>query len=216
MGIIVEDTYFHFAFIDAGKAVGLLNRRTGAQFTEYELFKFAENRQVNVYVNCSHKKGKTFHWDGLPAKARGMSSLFFPSLYLEPPQEFPYQLALWGEVIIQPPDHPEQFVKECLWYAEVEELPYPQFKPSEIEKLASLLNDEVPVSAEKPLHPSERKSAGQIIATLSAMAGLDLSAPYAANEVLRAAAATHGLELPSSPETVVKFLKDAATRTGKA
>lgn len=68
----------------------------------------------------------------------------------------------------------------------------------------------------KPLHPSERKSAGQIIAALAAMAGLDLSAPYAANEVLRAAAATCGLELPSSPETVVKFLKDAAARTGKA
>lgn len=63
---------------------------------------------------------------------------------------------------------------------------------------------------EKPLHPSERRSASQIIATLAAMAGLDLSAPYAADETLRASAAANGLELPSSPETVVKFLKGAA------
>lgn len=68
---------------------------------------------------------------------------------------------------------------------------------------------------ERPLHPSERKSAGQIIAALAAMAGLDLSTPYAADETLRAVAATYGLELPSSPETVVKFLKAAAERAGK-
>ena len=70
--------------------------------------------------------------------------------------------------------------------------------------------------SERPLHPSERRSVGQIIATLAAMARLDLSAPYAADETLRAAAASHGLEMPSSPETVVKFLKDAVARTGKA
>ncbi|EJM75741.1 hypothetical protein PMI29_00267 [Pseudomonas sp. GM49] len=69
---------------------------------------------------------------------------------------------------------------------------------------------------DKPLHSSERKSAGQIIAALSAMAKLDLSTPYAADETLRAAAASNGLELPSSPGTVVKFLKDAAARAGKA
>jgi hypothetical protein len=68
---------------------------------------------------------------------------------------------------------------------------------------------------EKPLHPSERKSVAQIIAALAAMAELDLSAPYAADETLRAAAAKHLLELPSSPETVTKFLKDAAARSNK-
>lgn len=77
-----------------------------------------------------------------------------------------------------------------------------------------LLADEVP--QEKPLHPSERRSAGQIIGALAAMAGLDLSAPYSADETLRADAATHGLELPSSPETVVKFFKAAAARSSKA
>ncbi|BAP77787.1 hypothetical protein MT1_0611 [Pseudomonas sp. MT-1] len=91
----------------------------------------------------------------------------------------------------------------------------PAFKPEEILALAGKLNGtEAP--KEKPLHPSERRSVGQIIATLAAMAKLDLSAPYAADEALRAGAATHGLELPSSPETVVKFLKDAAARTSKA
>lgn len=77
-----------------------------------------------------------------------------------------------------------------------------------------LLTDET--QQDKPLHPSERRSAGQIIAALAAMAKLDISAPYAADETLRAAAATNGLELPSSPETVVKFLKDAASHAGKA
>jgi len=76
-----------------------------------------------------------------------------------------------------------------------------------------LLEDEI--QQEKPLHPSERRSAGQIIAALAAMAKLDLSAPYAADEALRAGAAIHGLELPNSPETVVKFFKDAAARTCK-
>lgn len=70
--------------------------------------------------------------------------------------------------------------------------------------------------ARKPLHPSERKSTGQIIATLAAMAGLDLSTPYKAVDPLRAAAAVRGLELPGSDETIVKFLKDAAARMGKS
>jgi len=66
----------------------------------------------------------------------------------------------------------------------------------------------------KPLHPSERKSTEQIIATLAAMAKLDLSTPYKADDALRSAAAFHALELPNSPETTVKFLKAAALRAG--
>lgn len=76
-----------------------------------------------------------------------------------------------------------------------------------------LLADEA--KPEKPIHPRERQSMGQVIAALAAMAKLDLSVPYAADETLRAAAARNGIELPSSPETIVKFLKDAAARTGK-
>lgn len=68
---------------------------------------------------------------------------------------------------------------------------------------------------EKLLHSRESKSVSQIIAVLAAMAELDISAPYAADETLRAAAATSGLELPNSPETVVKFLKAAGTRPDK-
>jgi hypothetical protein len=78
-----------------------------------------------------------------------------------------------------------------------------------------MLSGDKPEKPEKPLHPSERKSVSQIIAALASMAGLDLSAPYAADETLRASAATDGLELPSSPETVVKFLKAAATKNTK-
>ncbi|MGH1451288.1 MAG: hypothetical protein ACRBBM_17935 [Pseudomonadaceae bacterium] len=68
---------------------------------------------------------------------------------------------------------------------------------------------------EKPLHPSERRTAGQIIAALAAMADLDISKPYLADEVLRKVAAKYGLEMPSSPETVVKFLKYGKARDGK-
>ena len=66
---------------------------------------------------------------------------------------------------------------------------------------------------DKPLHPSERKSTEQIIATLAAMAKIDLSTPYKADEILRAAAAKFSLELPNSTETVVKFLRAASTRS---
>lgn len=69
---------------------------------------------------------------------------------------------------------------------------------------------------EKPLHPRERQSVSQIIAALAAMAQLDLSTPYKADEPLRAAAARHGITLPSSPETVVKFLSAAAEYSGKS
>ncbi|WP_434772579.1 hypothetical protein [Pseudomonas entomophila] len=68
---------------------------------------------------------------------------------------------------------------------------------------------------EKPMHPTERRSVSQIIAALAAASGLDLSAPYAADETLRALAATHGIELPGSPETVVKYLKLAAPHLSK-
>lgn len=84
-----------------------------------------------------------------------------------------------------------------------------------IKKLTERLESAPAAEPEKPLHPSERRSTAQIIAALSAMAGVDLSAPYAADETLRASAAANGLELPSSPETVVKFLKSAAATTSK-
>ncbi|MBJ2321240.1 hypothetical protein JFT37_22265 [Pseudomonas fluorescens] len=62
-------------------------------------------------------------------------------------------------------------------------------------------------SLKAELTPTERASSHQIITALAAMAGLDLGVPYKAAEVLRQAAATHGLELPASTETLVKFLK---------
>lgn len=95
--------------------------------------------------------------------------------------------------------------EECLLVVRTDEL-----LAFEAEQLA------VDSPREKPLHISERRSLGQIIATLAAMNGLDLSTPYAADETLRAAAASFGLELPSSPGTVTKHLKEAAAGTSKA
>lgn len=69
---------------------------------------------------------------------------------------------------------------------------------------------------EKALHASERKSVGQIIAVLAAMAKLDLSSEYKTTSIMRAAAAEKGLELPNSNETIVKFLRFAHARDGKA
>lgn len=61
-------------------------------------------------------------------------------------------------------------------------------------------------SIKAELTPTERESSHQIIAALAAMAGLDVGSPYKAVDILRKSAATHGLELPASPETIVKFL----------
>lgn len=62
-------------------------------------------------------------------------------------------------------------------------------------------------SIKAELTPTERESSHQIIAALAAMASLNIDAPYKAAEILRKQAATHGLELPASTETLVKFLK---------
>lgn len=65
---------------------------------------------------------------------------------------------------------------------------------------------------ERSIHARERIGIEQVIAVLADMAKVDLSSPYAADEVLRAHAATERLLLPDSPETVTKHLKAAAKR----
>ncbi|WP_374441459.1 hypothetical protein [Pseudomonas panipatensis] len=57
------------------------------------------------------------------------------------------------------------------------------------------------------LSPTERESAHQMIAALTSLAGLDISKPYKAADALRLHADLQGIQLPSSNETVVKFLK---------
>ncbi len=79
----------------------------------------------------------------------------------------------------------------------------------DIERLAADIN---PLQ-EKAIHGRERKGIEQIMAVLADMAEIPLSSPYASDEALRAHAATKGLLLPDSPETVVKHLKAAASRT---
>ncbi|RAU43676.1 MULTISPECIES: hypothetical protein [unclassified Pseudomonas] len=61
-------------------------------------------------------------------------------------------------------------------------------------------------SIKAELSPTERTSSHQIIAALASMANIDLSAPYKAVGILRREAELKGLELPSSDETIVKFL----------
>lgn len=127
--------------------------------------------------------------------------------------------AMVGPVTVNPPKEEEPARRDCkAVYYPAGGLPEDSVfvvRTSALRELEEkLLADEG--QPEKPLHPSERRSAGQIIAALAAMAKLDLSTPYAVVEPLRKVAIDHSLELPSSPETVVKFLKDAAARIGKA
>lgn len=68
---------------------------------------------------------------------------------------------------------------------------------------------------EKPLHPNERRSVEQVIAALAATARLDISKPYAAEKDLRIAAAREGIELPNSPETIVRLFKAASAFDSK-
>lgn len=65
---------------------------------------------------------------------------------------------------------------------------------------------------EEKIHGSERKSIEQIIAVLADMAGLNISAHFAADTPLRAHAACKGLILPQKPDTVAKHLKAAFER----
>jgi hypothetical protein len=142
-----------------------------------------------------------------------------PKISKEMRESLDWMNALLGPVTVTPPKEEDspRWDYETVYYpaASLPEDSVFVVRTSALRELEEkLLTDEVP--PEKPLHPSERRSVGQVIAVLAAMAKLDLSAPYAADETLRAAAATRGLELPSSPETVTKFLKDAAARSGKS
>lgn len=82
------------------------------------------------------------------------------------------------------------------------------FTREDIQRLAN----EAHPTQDKPIDVRERKSIEQIIAVLADMASVDLSSPHSTDEVLRHHAATKGLLLPASPETIKKQLKAAALR----
>ncbi len=86
--------------------------------------------------------------------------------------------------------------------------PHLKFRREDVERLASKINPQ----KEKPIRKDERKGIEQIIAVLADLAGVDISKPYPAAEVLSAHAATKGLVLPSSPETIVRHFKAATER----
>lgn len=103
-------------------------------------------------------------------------------------------------------DRPEpQAFDSVEWQAEISlKLCDLRYKTDQIESLGIKIISSGKTGA---LDPRERKSAGQIIAVLAAMAGVDRSKPYAAIAALQAAAATEGIPFDLSPETIVKYLE---------
>lgn len=211
----MEKVYRLLSWLDMAQAVDYLEDLTKTPLTEGLLLQLCDAGECAAYLDCMGLNGDYPFDVGedqpayQPVVGRGHCRVEYPLLLgrsgFATHVIGPAWLAFDGIV-----------KEECEWIIRGGKAGLSLiFKPADIEALAAKMNGE-PAPAERPLHPSERKSAGQIIAALAAMAKLDLSTPYAADETLRTAAATHGLELPSSPETVVKFFKDAATRTGKA
>ncbi|MBF6615279.1 MAG: hypothetical protein ITG07_00985 [Candidimonas sp.] len=214
----MDKVYRLMKWLSAEQAVDWLRELTETQITPAELGALCNAGHCAVYVKClgdkitDEERGVSIE---LMGDAKVISQIQLVSdQFLGAPVSFDSTITVkcdaygvWGFQDTVP-----DFQFDRTFYLGRSRLPV--FKPEDIQALANKLNG-VEAPKEKPLHPSERRSAGQIIAALAAMAGLDLSAPYAADETLRTEAATHGLELPSSPETVVKFLKDAAARTCK-
>lgn len=210
----MDKVYRLLTWLSAEQAVSWLQDLTKTPITFVELGELCNAGHCGIYVSCSgvkivdEEQGINVELCG-EAKVIGKTQLT-AGVFADAPISFEGRITVradaygvWGHEDIVPD---LQFDKT--FYLSRSYVPL--FKPSEIEALASKLNG-VEEPKEKPLHPSERKSAGQIIAVLAAMAKLDLSTPYAADETLRAAAALHGLELPASQETVKKFLKLALT-----
>ncbi|NHN75882.1 hypothetical protein HA520_01050 [Azotobacter chroococcum] len=103
-------------------------------------------------------------------------------------------------------DRPEPEVFDYIDW-EIEALPRSLKLYYKIDQIESLGIKIISSGKSGTLDPRERKSAGQIIAVLAAMAGVDRSKPYAAVAALQAAAATEGIPFDLSPETIVKYLE---------
>lgn len=214
---MMDKVYRLLKWLSAEQAVDWLQHLTASPITFVELADLCNSGHCGVYVECLGER-VVDQERGIDVELCGAgkveSAVSFGFACEDSAVSFQSRITvkcdaygMWGREDAVP-----DFLFEKTFYLGRQRVPI--FKPKEILALADKLNGaEAP--EEKPLHPSERRSAGQIIAALAAMAKLDLSAPYAADEALRAGAAIHGLELPNSPETVVKFLKDAAARTSK-
>jgi hypothetical protein len=77
----------------------------------------------------------------------------------------------------------------------------------DLESFIAKANDDQP---EKALDYRERANMERIILALAKEAGYDLSTPYTAAEALEASAAATRVQMPSSTETISKYLKAAA------
>lgn len=210
----MDKIYRLMKWLSAEQAVDWLRELTETQITPTELGALCNAGHCAVYVKCQGDK-ITDEEHGVSIELMGDAKVIsqiqlVSDQFLGAPVSFDSTITVkcdaygvWGFQDTVP-----DFQFDRTFYLGRSRLPV--FKPEDIQALANKLNG-VEAPKEKPLHPSERKSASQIIAVLAAMAKLNLAAPYKADEALRAAAAVHGLELPASPETVVKFLKAAAT-----
>jgi len=198
----MKKVYRLLEWLDMVQALDYLHDLTGITISSYTLLQLCEQKQCGVYANMTNIKG---------CDARTLEDCSGIGIHFV---KNPIS-AFWGNPLTQ-----NLFTKGNTthglsddWWPEILNLDNarnPLFKSSEIEALASKMNEEDPAqSPEKPLHPSERKNMERIIATLAAMAELDLSKPYKAAQLLTKVAAEHGLELPESNETIKKYLENA-------
>jgi len=210
----MDKVYRLLKWLSAEQAVDWLQDMTATPITFVELGDLCNAGHCGIYVDCNGQKIVDDE-HGVDVELAGMGTITSQvrlccGAFADAPISFESRITVkcdaygvWSSQDVVPDFHFDR-----TFYLSRTRLPL--FKPAEIQALANKLNG-VEAPKEKPLHPSERKSASQIIAVLAAMAKLNLAAPYKADEALRAAAAVHGLELPASSETVVKFLKTAAT-----
>ena len=177
---IVENSYALLDYISAEQALALLNSRIDGEdkFKDVNiLFQFADHHHFSVYTNSTRMMGKTDFWGGLPVRGYDMSVIRFPNLYVRPPRERPIKLWLTGQVFVCPPDHPEEKSgKGIPWYAMVDELPHPEFKPAEIVEFAKYLRTELPFITQEaiaePKKQPQRKGPQQEAAILGCLKDL--------------------------------------------
>ena len=212
----MDKVYRLLKWLSAEQAVDWLQELTATPITFVELGDLCNAGHCGMYVDCIGEK-IVDEERGVDIELAGIGTITSQvrlgcGAFLDAPISFESRITVKCDAygVWSPQEVVPDFQFDRTFYLGRSRLPL--FKPEEIQALANKLN-EVETPKEKPLHPSERKSASQIIAVLAAMTKLNLAEPYKADAVLRAAAAVHGLELPASAETVVKFLKTAVAKT---
>lgn len=200
--------YEHLGRLTPEQALKWLNQLCGADLSFEELIELCNSGHCRVYIDCSGER--------ILSTAEGIDLILCDDdaqvtkrVYSEVLATG--QLTVYGATVTTSARGKCSGQENHTYHDELEVKlggnRHPLFKPAEIQSLATKLKGKT--SGE--LHPNERRSVGQIMLALATMAGLDLSTPYAADETLRAFAATAGLELPDSPETLAKHFRAASS-----